>query len=70
MGLGRGVQAGYSMNILEHSVTKILSQPYRQFGRWWVDVEYTCWGSAGKSNLMFDTEAAAKAVGVGHTFQA
>ena len=35
------------MNLLKHSVTKILSQPYRQFGRWWVDVEYTCWGSAG-----------------------
>ena len=57
------------MNVLDASVTKILSQPYRKFGSWWVDVEYTCWGSAGRSNLMFKTEQAAKAVVVGHTFQ-
>lgn len=57
------------MNLLDCTVTKILSQPYRQFGSWWVDVEYDSWGSTGRSNLMFRTEEGARAVAVGHVFQ-
>lgn len=58
------------MNLLDCYVTKILSVPYRKFGHWWVDVEYNSEGHLSKSNLMFKTEEAAKAVVIGHVFQA
>lgn len=58
------------MNLLDCYVTKILSAPYRKFGHWWVDVEYNSEGRLSKSNLMFKTEEAAKAVAIGHVFQA
>ncbi|WP_166596880.1 hypothetical protein [Pseudomonas sp. SLFW] len=58
------------MNLIDCHVTEILSKPYLKFGCWWVDVEYVSEGQPGKSNLMFKTEAAAKAVAVGHVFQA
>ncbi len=58
------------MNLIDCHVTKILSQPYRKFGAWWVDVEYESEGRPGKSNLMFKTESAANAVLIGHVFQA
>lgn len=57
------------MNLLDCAVTKILSQPYRQFGSWWVDVEYDSWGSTGRTNLMFRTEEGARSVTIGHVFQ-
>jgi hypothetical protein len=57
------------MNLIDCHVTEILGVPYRKFGCWWVDVEYVSEGRPGKSNLMFKTEAAAKAVAIGHLVQ-
>lgn len=51
-------------------VTKILGEPYRKFGAWWVDVEYNAWGSTSKTRLMFRTEEAARAAKVGQKFTA
>lgn len=57
------------MNMLDCTVTKILSQPYRQFGSWWVDAEYDSWGGSGRSNLMFRTAEGARGVVIDHLFQ-
>ncbi len=58
------------MNLLDCYVTKILSEPYRMFGHWWVDVEYDGEGRISKTKLMFRTEEAARAAKVGHRFLA
>lgn len=57
------------LNLLDCCVTEIIGAPYRKFGCWWVDVEYVSEGRLGKSNMMFKTGAAAKAVAICHVFQ-
>lgn len=56
------------MNLLEAYVTKVLSEPYENYGKWWVDVEYNCWGSISKSEVMCQTEQEALTVAVGYEF--
>ena len=58
------------MNLIDCYVTKILGEPYRKFGAWWVDAEYESEGRPGKTQLMFRTEEAARAAKVGYQFQA
>ncbi|MDH1552613.1 hypothetical protein [Pseudomonas juntendi] len=58
------------MNLIDCYVTKILSEPYRKFGHWWVSAEYESEGRRGKTKLIFRTEEAARAAKVGHHFLA
>ncbi len=58
------------MNTIDCHVTKILGEPYRKFGAWWVDVEFDSWGSSSTTHLMFRTKEAAYAVTAGHHFLA
>jgi len=58
------------MNLIDCYVTKILSEPYRMFGHWWVSAEYESEGRPGKTELMFRTEEAARTAKVGHHFLA
>lgn len=58
------------MNLIDCYVTKILGEPYRKFGAWWVDAEYEVHGRTSKTKLMFRTEEAARAAKVGHHFLA
>ncbi|CAB5577140.1 Uncharacterised protein [Pseudomonas putida] len=58
------------MNLIDCYVTKILGEPYRMFGHWWVDVEYSSRGSVTTTRLMFRTEEAARAAKIGHHFLA
>ncbi|MDD2056557.1 hypothetical protein NPS58_03740 [Pseudomonas putida] len=58
------------MNLIDCYVTKILGEPYRKFGHWWVDVEYDSWGRTSTTRLMFRTEQAARTASVGHHFLA
>lgn len=44
------------MNLLECTVTEITSKPYFKYDKWWLNVEYSCWGLNSKTSLMFDTE--------------
>ena len=32
------------MNLVDAFVTKVISGPYEEYGKWWVDVEYISWG--------------------------
>ncbi|WP_162998277.1 hypothetical protein [Pseudomonas monteilii] len=58
------------MNLIDCYVTKILGEPYRKFGYWWVSVEFESEGWPGTKEIMFRTEAAARAAAVGHHFLA
>lgn len=58
------------MNLIDCYVTKILGEPYRKFGHWWVDVEYKACGRVVKTHLIFRTEEAARAAKVWHHFTA
>ncbi|CAM6553601.1 TPA: hypothetical protein ACPY6O_003852 [Escherichia coli] len=35
------------MNLVDAFVTKVISGPYEEYGKWWVDVEYISWGVPG-----------------------
>ncbi|MBF8720444.1 hypothetical protein [Pseudomonas guariconensis] len=58
------------MNLIDCYVTKILGEPYRKFGYWWVSVEFEAEGWPGTKEIMFRTEQAARAAQVGHHFLA
>lgn len=56
------------MNLLDAKVTRVLGKPEFKYEKWWVRVAYDCWGRESETKLMFDTEAEAEAVKVGHEF--
>lgn len=58
------------MNLVDCYVTKIISEPYYEYNRWWVDVMYESWGAESKSQLMFDSKEQAESVKIGHHFLA
>ena len=57
------------MNLVDAVVTQVISLPYSLYGRWWVDVEYNCYGQTSETNIMCYSEESAKVINVGHTFQ-
>lgn len=58
------------MNLVDHVVTKVNSEPFFKYGKWFVKVTSDCYGRLTESELMFSTEEAAKAVQVGHVYLA
>lgn len=58
------------MNLVDCYVTKVVSEPYQEYGKWWVKVEANAYGRPSKSTLMFDTKEEAIKVDVGHHFLA
>lgn len=57
------------MNLLDAIVTEIIDYtPYFKYGKWWVDVEYDCYGRKSKTSLMFDTIEEVLEVKVGYKF--
>lgn len=63
------------MNLLEHYVTDILSEPYyNDYGsgnfKWWVKVKSNCYGQETESDLMFDTLDEALEVKIGYMYLA
>lgn len=47
---------------------KVISGPYEEYGKWWIDVEYISWGVPGKTRLMFDSKEQALEVKEGYKF--
>ena len=56
------------MNLLDAVVTKILSEPEFKYYKWFVDVEYECYGVIDDTSLMFETKEEANGVKIGHKF--
>lgn len=56
------------MNVLDAIVTKVIGEPYEKFGRWWVDVEYDCYGQMDETSLMCQSQGDALSVNVGYEF--
>lgn len=47
---------------------KVISGPYEEYGKWWIDVEYISWGVPGKTRLMFESKEQALEVKEGYKF--
>lgn len=56
------------MNLLDHTVKKVLSEPYEKYNKWWVRVEYECYGTKGEASIMFKTKEEAEKVTVHYVF--
>lgn len=56
------------MNLVDCYVTKVLGDPFEKYGKWWVKVEFESWGRPGTTELMFSSEAEARAVAEGIEF--
>jgi len=49
-------------------VKKVLSEPFIQYNKWWVKVEYDFYGRLSETELMFTNIDSALKVDVGFTF--
>lgn len=58
------------MNLLEHVVIAINGPPTKAHGKWWVNVTYDCYGSAGTTDIMFNSEEDANDLAEGFVFLA
>lgn len=56
------------MNLVECYVIKVKSKPFESYGKWWVEVDYDCYGRVSNTQIMFDTEEEAKDVKKGFKF--
>ncbi|HFK9386252.1 TPA: hypothetical protein ACG2V4_004538 [Escherichia coli] len=56
------------MNLVDAFVKKVISEPYEEYGKWWIDVEYISWGVPGKTRLMFESKELALEVKEGYKF--
>ncbi|HBM8825541.1 TPA: hypothetical protein L0V27_003893 [Escherichia coli] len=56
------------MNLVDAFVKKVISGPYEEYGKWWIDVEYISWGVPGKTRLMFESNEQALEVKEGYKF--
>lgn len=56
------------MNVLTGTVTKVLSKPFFEYNKWWVKVEYNCYGRISKTELMFNSIDLALKVDIGFEF--
>lgn len=57
------------MNLLDAYVTAPVSLPYQKYGKWCVDVEYTCWSDTPcYTTLLFNSLREAESCGKGHHF--
>lgn len=59
---------GKIMNLVDAFVKKVISGPYKEYGKWWIDVEYISWGVPGKTRLMFESKEQALEVKEGYKF--
>ena len=51
------------MNTLDAFVKKVMSKkPRYQYEKYWIKVEYLCYGLTSTTDLMFDTEEEAKSI--------
>lgn len=57
------------MNLLDCVVTKILSEPFYEYGKWFLKVEYKCYGNSAETSLMFREKQYAEQVEIGYKFQ-
>ncbi|ELQ3633252.1 hypothetical protein QSX03_004084 [Salmonella enterica] len=55
-------------NLVDAFVKKVISGPYKEYGKWWIDVEYISWGVPGKTRLMFESKEQALEVKEGYKF--
>lgn len=58
------------MNLLECTVTEILSAPFEDYGRWWIKIKYDCYSVSSETHIMCDTKEDSEKVKIGFKFMA
>ena len=58
------------MNLIDFFVTEIISEPYFEYNKWWIDVIADGYGVVSKYTLMFDTKDECLNVDIGYKFLA
>ena len=58
------------MNLIDFFVTEIVSEPYFEYNKWWIDVRADGYGVVSKHQLMFNTKEQCLNVSVGYKFLA
>lgn len=53
------------MNVLDATITRILSEPVFKYDKWVVTVEYECYGQKDETQVMFGTKAEAEKLSIG-----
>lgn len=57
------------MNMLDAKVTKILSKPEFKYGKYFVKIEYECYGVYSETSAMFNTLEDAMGCNIGFITQ-
>jgi hypothetical protein len=57
------------MNLIDLSVTEIISNPYFRYNYWLIDVKAVCYGRESLHSLMFKTKEECLNITIGHKFQ-
>lgn len=58
------------MNLTDHFVTKVLGEPYENYGKWWVRVMSVSWGHDSENTIMCNTKEETLEVKKGTVFLA
>lgn len=53
------------MNLVDAVVTRIIGEPYTQYGKWFVKAEINAYGRVSEHIIMADTQKGIKAYSVG-----
>lgn len=56
------------MNMIDLIVVRVLSEPREAYGKWWVDVVASAWGTESKNTVMLQTREEAESVKPGFKF--
>ncbi len=56
------------MNLIDFYVEEIISDPYLEFGKWWIKVKANGYGRVSEMTLMFDTREECLDVKIGYKF--
>lgn len=56
-------------NMMDGTVLRVIREPWREHGRWWVEVEFTSYGVVETKSLMFNSKEKASNVKAGRVFQ-
>jgi hypothetical protein len=56
------------MNLIDFYVTEIISEPYFEYNKWWLDVVAITHGVKSKHQLMFNSKQECDKIEVGYKF--
>jgi len=56
------------MNLIECYVTRVIGNPYCEYGMWGIKVEFNSYGVIGETNIFLDSKAEVLKIKSGYKF--